>query len=659
LGVFKNGSEDEALQYTFGIRRQSWTERAVTVFTKAFEAHGAGRLDEAERGYRRVLAARPDHADAWHLLGMVEYQRGRPQPAVDAIQRALKLTGPHALYLSNLGIVLESAGRHAEAKTALERAVALDMRGHNALYALGNTLRSMGLLEEAAGRYRQAIAFNPSNASAHNNLGNTLKDLGRLREAEAAYRHTIALLPTHARAHYNLGVVFKDTGRPEEAAESFRTALAIEPDLAEAHTNLGVVLHDQGHLEQAIAHARRAIAINPQDAAAHNNLGTALRDAGEFEAALESYAAALALRPNLAEARHNEGVALQTMGRDDEALERYKNAQHVRGAFAEAEQNAALLMLMRGDFAAGWAAYESRWRTDLVWRSFPYPLWQGEDSAGTVLIWGEQGVGDRILYAGMIPDLLARGQEVVVETDPRLIALFERSFPGVQVVGKTDPPHPATLRDDIRWYSPLASLGRWLRPDLGSFPKRASYLVADEKRRAEYRALLEEGHPRLIVGISWISRSPKTGDRKTLALERWAPLLRTPGVRFVDLQYGDTAAERLAVEEKLGISITHIPGLDLRDDIDGVAALAKACDLVISVSSSVVHVAAAVGCPTWVLVPAAGGNLWYWMREADHTPWYSSVTIFRQDRRGEWQGVLQQVADHLQARLARPAVTAN
>ena len=734
-------------------------------FSAAFGAHGAGRLDEAERGYRAVLAVDPKHVDAWHLLGVIAQQRGQAAQAVEYITRALKLSGPQGAYLGNLGVAYEALGRSADAAVALEQAVALESSSFTAQFALANALTSLGRLDEAVERYGRALALQPHSASAHNNLGNALQALGRNNEAAAHYRQTIALQPTHGRAHYNLGVVLKNAKKLPEAADSFRRALALIPDLAEAHVNLGAVLHDLGQLEDAVHHARTAIKLNPKDADAvdalclslcergrrhkkegniaraiedlleaadlrpgnavvHNNLGNALIEVGrapdaqkylrqavglapenpeihynlgnalkaqeKYDAAVSSYEAAIRLRPDFFKARINlsvvlqklekydealrnyeetalinpasaeavngKGLILQALGREDEALENFQRAQELKPNFAGGHRNAGLALLMRGDFKAGWEAYEWRWRCEGFeegWRDFTYPQWQGEVGEGTILVWREQGIGDEVLYAGMIPDLLARGLGVVMETDARLVALFERSFPGVTAVAMQNPPDAATQRPDIRWHSPLGSLGRWLRPDAASFPQRESYLVPDEARRARYRAHLEAAGPGTIVGISWVSGNLKFGRHKTLDLKQWAPILQTPGVRFVDLQYGDTAAERAAVEAELGVHIEHLPDLDLREDIDGVAALAAACDLVISVSNTTVHLAAAVGRPVWVIVPASVGNLWYWMRGSDHTPWYKTVTIFRQTRAGQRQGVIAEIEARLKDSLLR------
>ena len=730
----------------------------MTTFNEAYAAHTAGRLDDAERGYRAFLAQEPQHADAWHLLGIVAQQRGNLTEAVDLIKRAVKWGGPQADFLANLGIILDAIGRHSEAVDALEQAAKLEIGSAQILFALGNGLRSLGRLTEAEERYRQAIALQPADASAHNNLGSTLQDLGRAAEAEAAYREALKREPRHARAHYNLGIVLKDSGRREEATASFREAVALVPDFIEAHINLGVLLQDQAQLELAVAYARKAAAAHPQNQTiraslalalaelgmlhkrqrryapavealqmalaerpddvvtlnnlantliedgrpveaeaylrkaltyapslpeSHFHLGNALKAQDRFEEAAKTYEIALNLRPGFTKARINlggvlqkqgqyeralaaydaadvesgeimsaRGVMLEALGRHEEALASFQRARTLKPDLAEAHRNAGVALLMQGDYQGGWEAYEWRWKCEGVeggWRGFPFPLWQGERGDGAVLLWGEQGVGDKVLYAGMIPDLMAQGHAVVMETDTRLITLFERSFPGLKAVAKATPPDPATQRGDIRWYTPLAGIGRWLRPNADSFPTRAIYLTPDPVRRARYRKELEAiNGAGPIVGISWASSNPKIGRHKTLDLRQWAPLLQIPGVRFVDLQYGDTSAERAAVEKELGVSITHIEGLDLREDIDGVAALAAACDLVISVSSTIVHLAAALGVPTWVLVPASAGSLWYWGRGANHTPWYPSATIFRQAKLGEWTETLHDVGARLE-----------
>ena len=702
----------------------------MTAFEKAFAAHGAGHLSEAETGYRAVLATEPKHADAWHLLGMLQHQRGQSREGADSINQALRIAGPQASYLTNLGVVLLTLGRINDAAAALQQALALQPPNYTVVFALASALHAAGRFAEAEARYREALALQPASAAAYNNLGNVLKDAGRAEDAAEAYRRALAIDPKHARARISLGIVRQDEGILAEVTAEARAAREAAPNDAQAKAHLAMTTYELGmlytraqrwdlasaHLLEAVAlrpddpllrnnlanalvsakrpaeaeaHLRHALAAAPDLAEAHFNLGNALRAQDKLDEAIAAYETALGLKkpftksrlnlggvlvkldrgddaigmfeagakedPASAELLNALGVALQAAGRDDEAFTAFRRALAINPDSPDALRNVGVALLMHGDFAAGWEAYSHRWRCDNVKdvaRDFGLPRWHGE-SEGTVLVWGEQGIGDNILYAGMIPDLLARGQQVVMETNPRLTTLFERSFPGVKAVGHETPSHAVTGRSDIRWQTPLPDLGRWLRADAKSFPTRNSYLVADPARVQAYRARLEEGAPTAIVGISWKSVNPKLGRHKTLDLAQWQPILATPGVRFVDLQYGDTAVERARVEADLGIKLTHLDDLDLREDVDGVAALAAACDLVISISTTLVHIAAGLGRPTWVLVPAAAGSLWYWMRGDEPSPWYSTATIFRQPKKGDWQPVITDVAERLKGFVAR------
>ena len=649
----------------------------MSSFAAAYAAHAAGQLAEAERGYRAALAGDPrHHADAWHLLGVLAQQQGRSQEATELIGRAVEIAGPQPAYLSNLGIALQSLGRHEDTLTALNQA-RLREPTFGTLFALGNSLRALQRLNEAEARYREALVLQPENASVYNNLGSTLEDQGRVDEAAEAYRRTIALNPGHPRAHYSLGMLYKRRGdlpraagvlkeavrlrpddtvlrnnlanillalnRPGEAEAHLRAALQAVPSMPETHFHLGNVLKAQDRLPEAVSAYETALNLRPGFFKARINLGGVLTRLGDYSRALASFDAGVEADPMLGELWSGRGVALQALGRHDAALASFERARELKPDLAEAQRNAGLALLLQEDYRRGWEAYDWRWKAEgHAPRPFSQTQWRGEAGGGIVL-WGEQGLGDKVLYAGMIPDLIARGHDVIYETDPRLFKLFERSFPGLKAVPESNPPHPMTV--NMQWHSSLASLGRWLRADVSDFPERP-YLKPDPVRRAAFRKQL--GGRGLIVGISWASTNPKIGRHKSSALKQWLPLLKTPGVHFVDLQYGDTAKERA----EPGVNITHIEGLDLREDVDGVVALAAACDLVIAVSSTTVHLAAGVGVPTWVLVPEAAGSLWYWGRNGEHTPWYPNVRIIRQEKTDEWDAPIAEAARRLAAQLA-------
>jgi ADP-heptose:LPS heptosyltransferase len=243
-----------------------------------------------------------------------------------------------------------------------------------------------------------------------------------------------------------------------------------------------------------------------------------------------------------------------------------------------------------------------------------------------------------------------RGLDVIYEVDPRMVGLMQRSFPEVKVVARIFPHAPETMGRDVAAHISAASMGKFLRLRMQDFDKnRRKYLVADRDRSAALRAQLNVKQGEKLVGISWVSSNLNFGLSKSIPLAKWEPILRTPGVRFVDLQYGDTASERMALQRKFGIKVEHIDELDLRDDLDGFAALTAACDLVITVSNSTAHFAGALGVPVWIFISAGIGKFWYWGVNSPSVPWYPSATLIRQNAEQEWTPCLLSAAEQLAA----------
>jgi hypothetical protein len=243
----------------------------------------------------------------------------------------------------------------------------------------------------------------------------------------------------------------------------------------------------------------------------------------------------------------------------------------------------------------------------------------------------------------MLPDLIARTGPIVLEVEPRLVALFARSFPAVTVIGLK--PELATVAADAQ--IPFGSLGGFFRPDWDAFPRRdRGYLTADAARTAALRARLAQDGRR-VIGVSWISKAPFGGASKSARLPDFAALLHRPNTRFVDLQYGDTSAERAALRDTLGIEVERLPDIDTMNDIDGLAALISACDAVVTVSNTTAHLAGALGVPTWVMVPHGHARIWYWFRDRPESPWYPRVRVRRQNRGQPWADVVAGVADEV------------
>ncbi len=514
-------------------------------------------------------------------------------------------------------------GRPADAERFARRALDLAPLDIEANYLLANALRVQARHDEAAIVYGRVVTIDPKHAGAFNEYGAVLFALNRLTEAEAAIGRAIAINPKDASAFNNLArLYFPDPAKAAWALAQADKAIALKPTMAEAHSNRGTALYLLGRFVEAAESHRRAIALKPNLAEAHNNLGNDLQKLGDVVGAVAAYRAALVCAPG----------------------------------YADAHLNLALALLAVGDLAEGWQAYEHRWQSASfagTARPFTQPRWNGKDPT-SLLIWGEQGIGDEVLYAGLVADLatdLAAGRDIVWEMDARLVPLMQRSFPHATAVGRSDPPDAKTTAPTAQ--IPAASLGQFLRPTSDAFPARAAYLTPDPARRGRYREALVGASGLRLVGLSWISKNPDIGVHKTLALAALAPILKLPGIRFVDLQYGDTAEARAEIAHTLGVEIHHLPELDLRDDIDGLAALLAACDTCVTVSNTTAHLAGALGVPTAVLVPSGNGKLWYWGSEA-RTPWYPSLHLYRQPHAGNWTPAIDAVAADLAQGVVAP-----
>jgi protein O-GlcNAc transferase len=322
------------------------------VFELALQQHQAGRLQDAEKLYRQVLAQQPDFIDAIHNLGVIANQTGHHDIALDLIRRVLVLKPKFAEAHSNLGIALKNSGQLDEAIAAHRRAIELMPNYAQAHNNLGNALREHQQLGEAITAYRRAIELMPNYAQAHNNLGNALRDNRQLDEAIAAYLHVIALRPGYAEAHYNLGNTLGDKGQLDEAIAAYLQAIALNPKLSDAHNNLAIALKDKGRTDEAIAAFRRAIALNPNLPDAHNNLSIVLKDSGQLDEAIIACLQAIALRPNFPEAHDNLGSALSDIGQLDKSLAAHRQAVVLRPDYAKAHSNLLLTLQYHPSCAA-------------------------------------------------------------------------------------------------------------------------------------------------------------------------------------------------------------------------------------------------------------------------------------------------------------------
>jgi tetratricopeptide (TPR) repeat protein len=525
----------------------------------AYAKHGAGAYDDAERLGRVILTHVPDNPQALHLVGEVALRRGQTDEALDLVGKALK-----------------AQPRFAEA--------------HN---TLGLAHKKSGALELAAKHYKTAIRLRPDFVDAYNNLGDLLIAQGEMQPAMITLRRALAVDRRHVGALNNLGAVLLHLERYEEAAETLSQAALLDPDAPQVQSNLGNALRALGRADSAVIAHRRAAEMMPNVGEYQINLANSLRELGDLDGTIDALQRAIALEPNSIPAHNNLGGAL----------------------------------LLAGRFGEGWSEFEWRWRmgeNPSLRARYPWPLWNGEEMAGrSLLVWGEQGIGDVILFASMLPDLTTKGMRLTLEVDPRLVPLFQRSFPAISVVARSEAVPAGSFDAQVN----IGRLGLFLRPDRAAFAGQKPFLTPDPARVASFKARYAALHPGPKIGIAWRSNSPSY-RRKSIGLEAWAPLLARPDLCFVSLQYGDVADDLRQAKDRLGADIVHDTSLDTWNDLDGLAAQIASLDAVVSVSNLNVHLAGAVGTPTHVLLTS--NALWYWTHNSPHSPWYRDISIHRQ-----------------------------
>jgi tetratricopeptide (TPR) repeat protein len=618
----------------------------TSLLAEAFALHQAGRLVEAEQTYNQILATQPDHFDSLHLLGIVFHQRGDHAQALRHIDRALKINPNNIPALNNRGIALRELKRFEEALASYDRALELWPGYAEALFGRGSALKELKRFEEALASYDRALMLRPGLAEAHADRGNVLHALNRFEEALASYDRALALRPDLAEAHANRGSALHALKRFEEALASHDRALALRPDYAEARYNRGNALHALKRFDEALVDYARALALRPDYIEALANRGVTLHALKRFEEALECCDRALAVRPDYAEAFVNRGVTLHELKRFEEALASYHRAIALRPDYAQAHYNEAVCRMLTGDFDRGWQKHEWGWDTEQLKnlkRKFSQALWLGSDEiAGkTILLHGVHGFGDTIQFSRYVPRVAERGARVILEIQEPLRELMG-TLPGTAQIVTRGEPLP-----DFDLHCPLLSLPLAFGTQPATIPSQTPYLRASPQAVTDWNARLGPRH-RPRIGLVWSGRPEHNNDRnRSMRLGTLLSPLAGFDATYVSLQ-PEVRADDAPVLQGRG-DIVHF-GEELKTYADTAALIAN-LDLVISVDTSVAHLAGALAKPVWILLPFIPD--WRWLLDRDDSPWYPTARLFRQDETRGWDSVMARVHAALDAYLRR------
>lgn len=501
--------------------------------------------------------------------------------------------------LLHQAIALHQAGRLAEAEQAYRAILAGEPENFNALHLLGVARHQQGHAAEAVELIQAAQHLDPLVADAHGNLGNALRSLGRLDEAAASYRAALDLAPGQAELHLGFGHVLRALGRHDEAVAYYQHASRLRPDLPQAAIQLCNDLAADGQAEMAARLLRGMVERDPADAGAWVNLAILEQQSGRFYEAIGHYRRAQVAAPDLALAHYNE----------------------------------ALMLLLTGDLARGWAQYEWRWRVPgFVAKPprLPRPRWTGANLGGeTLLLHAEQGFGDTIHFCRYATLAGTRARVLLSVQEPlqRLLA----SLPGVaQIIGPDD------AVPDFGAQCPLLSLPSVFGTTLDTVPAAIPYLAAEPDLAASWARRLPTAPCR--IGIAWQGNPQASHDRaRSFPLSCFAALGRLPGVALVSLQKGDDVDRQI---DAAGLAVTSL-GATL-DTFADTAAVMMSLDLIIAPDTAVAHLAGALGRPAWLALSRI--PTWRWLLDRDDSPWYPTLRLFRQRRPGDWPEVFQRIS---------------
>jgi tetratricopeptide (TPR) repeat protein len=614
---------------------------ASKAIQSALENHQKGNLEQAEYLYKKILKKQPDNPDVLHMLGVLFCQRAQYDVSIKYIRQALQLR-PSDLASAhcNLGVALMEKGQLDEAIAHYQKALDVNPLFGKAYCNLGNALRKKGQLDKAVTHCRKAIELNPSFDVAHYNLGNAFREKGLLDDAITYYQKAIELNPSFAKAHCNLGNALREKELLDEAITHCRKAIELNPSFAVAYYNLGSALREKGHLNEAVIHYQKAIELNPSFAKAHCNLGNVLREKGLLHEAVTQYQKALELDPSFDVAYCNLGATLQEKGLLDEAATHYQKAIELNPSSESAHFNLSLILLLSGNFKNGWKGYEWRWKTkDFVKSSriFSKPVWDGYDIRGlTVLLECEQGLGDTIQFIRYAALLAQKGATVIVDCQRELAPLI-KGVSGVHQIFVQGEELP-----EYDLYCPLLSLPRIFNTTLESIPSKESYIEADAVLARRWKEKVFSDNSSLKIGLVWAGKPTHKNDRnRSFPLATFSPLAALDHISFYSLQKGETAKQ----VENPPAGIHLIDYTEEFCDFADTAAFMENLDLVVSVDTSVVHLAGALGKPVWVLLPFVPD--WRWMLDREDSPWYPTMKLFRQPSAGDWESVIYRVRDAL------------
>lgn len=635
-----------------------------------------GDLEKAVENYQDAIKNEPNFANAHFNLGNAFRKLGKFKEAIESYKYCLKLdpqdTETFIMYSKSLkeyGLLKEASLNYkkilvtnpelehirAELYQLESEIIEIDttiehyqtksekqLKPADKIFFTGKVYCKRGYVDAAIDYYEKALKLEPNMALAHFSIAELLSAKGNFNATIKHLEKAIEIVPDSAAFYYNLGHALKESGKPKAAIRNCKKAIHLAPKLAKAFDLIGSIHRENGDLDAALENYSQAIKINPDFAGAHNNIGIIHLEKAEISAAKSSHHAAMEIEPKNPLYCFNMANVFTVTGDQESAMKYYKDTLNLQPGHDLAAWNLAICYLTKEDFQNGWYNYDLRWKTmkdNGAYLPTGKPMWS-PGRKERVLLWAEQGIGDEVMFASIIPDLYNLCSKLIVLVDERLIPIYRRSFPR-----NIDfrPRNELVQEKEYDTHIPIGSLPKYLRQNITKFQSISRGWLTSDVVKSDYlkEKLLADGSE-VLIGISWSSTNPREGaQNKVMTLYQIASRLHGPKVKLINLQYGDVTPEINDLKEKTQIEVVQVPEVDIMNDIDGLAALITACDRVVSISNFTIHLTGALGKKAHVLLPYISD--WRWGTRPSQSYWYNSVQIHRKTKNADWDTVLDQL----------------
>ena len=606
-------------------------ERALALFKQK-------KFAEALHVSSKVFKKEPSNINAMLIASICSRELGKLDTAIKLIERVIYLAPNFEEALLQRGIALLKLKKVEDSLDDFNLVLSKKNDNYEALIWKGLALIEKTEMEEAFNTFNRALILNPLRYEAFFNRGLLRKQLGQLTEAISDFDQALELQPQLWKCLIARGDAYFQLKKFQSALSDFHQAYTFNSNSKFLREKIGLTYTALEDFESALKNFTSILEDDPASYVNLLNKAAALSHLGRYDEAIIELNKSISRKPDYAMAYNNLGLAYQAKSLYEKALENFNKAQALDPKLQDPKSNRALLLLLLGSFEEAWEDYESR--LNFTNRNFPIktaknsiPLWGGE-TGKKILVWQEQGIGDEIMFASMLPALEKQSDKISMICDKRLLKIFSRSFPNISFFTKNN----RSGLTDFDYQISIGSLGRFFRKTFTDFDtKEARFLEADQDLAAEFKQQFSP-KKRPLIGVSWKSEVELVGEQKSIQLHKLLEALSVNECEFVSLQYGDVDKE-MADQRIRAFPINFATNIDKKSDMDSLFSLVASCDTVVTISNATAHIAGALGVPTTVLVNNQVN--WRWHHELNHSYWYKSVRILRAECVGDWDNALK------------------